>query len=109
VIFLRALPPTLPLERVRALNTSYQLDSTTNTELSMHWLPIVVRADAREAAPVVESFLMRVGRRRMIRPLYEAMMKQGDPWKTQAKDVFVRARPLYHPLVRETIKKIVDG
>jgi leukotriene-A4 hydrolase len=109
VIFLRALPETTPLERVRSINTSWDLTASGNAEISMHWLPVAVRADAREVAPVVEAYLLRVGRRRMIRPLYEAMVKKGEPWKTQAKEIFERARPLYHPIVRDSMKDLVGG
>jgi hypothetical protein len=109
VIFLRALPEAISVDRIRALDTQFHLTASTNAEIAMHWLPVAVRADAREVAPSVEAYLMKVGRRRMIRPLYEAMVKRGEPWKTQAKQTFERARPRYHPLVRETIKMLVGA
>jgi hypothetical protein len=37
------------------------------------------------------------------------MIKKGEPWKTQAKQTFARARPLYHPIVRDTIQKLVGS
>jgi aminopeptidase N len=109
VIFLRALPDTISIDRVRALDASFALTASANAEIAMHWLPVAVRADAREVAPSVEAYLMKVGRRRMIQPLYEAMVKRGEPWKTQAKQTFERARPLYHPIVRDTIKTLVGA
>jgi leukotriene-A4 hydrolase len=109
VIFLRALPPTLSLDAVKTLDANAKLTSSTNAEILMHWLPIAVRADHADAAPIVERYLLTVGRRRMIRPLYAAMVDKGGAWKTLAKTTFERARPLYHPIVRDTIAKLVGN
>ena len=109
VVFIRALPADISLERLQALDDRHHLTASTNAELSMYWLPLLVRADDRKAAPTVEAFLSRVGRRRMIRPVYEAMVAKGEPWRTLAKQTFERAMPLYHPIVRDTIKKLLGG
>ena len=73
----------------------------------MHWLPIVVRVDARYAAATVEAFLSRVGRVRMVRPLYTAMMAGSEFWRTLARTTFEREKPRYHPITREVIGPIV--
>ena len=73
----------------------------------MHWLPLVVRADLRDAAPAVEAFLMSVGRVRMVRPLYKAMMASSDFWRSLAKTTFARAKPKYHPFTRRALDDIV--
>src|SRR5690606_14291961 len=84
-VFLRTLPETITAERLQALDARYQLTNTTNAEIAMHWLPLLVRADVRDAAPAVEAFLLKVGRVRMVRPLYAAMMAGSDPWRALAK------------------------
>ena len=61
------------------------------------------KADVREAAPAVESYLMKVGRVRMVRPLYTAMMKGNDYWKALGRSTFERAKPKYHPITRGAI------
>jgi len=106
-IFLRALPDTITLERLQALDDRFHLTPSANAEIAMFWLPLVVRADDRQAIPAVEAYLMKVGRRRMIRPLYTAMMAKGEPWRELARQTFVRASPLYHPIVRDTVAKLV--
>jgi len=107
VIFLRALPADLTRERLLAIDRDGLLAAATNAEIAMYWLPLVVRADARELAPAVEGFLLRVGRRRMVTPIYEAMVARGEPWRALARQTFEQARSLYHPVTRDTIAKIV--
>ncbi|HEU0030659.1 MAG TPA: M1 family metallopeptidase [Kofleriaceae bacterium] len=107
VIFLRSLPADIAPARLRTLDERHHLTASPNAEIAMYWLPLLVRADARDAAPTVERYLAHVGRRRMITPLYEAMVDKGEPWRTLAKKTFERAKPLYHPIVRDSIAKLV--
>jgi hypothetical protein len=107
VVYLRALPEQVPAARLKALDERYQLTQTRNAEIAMHWLPLVVRADLRDAAPAVEAFLLRVGRIRMVRPLYTAMMGGSEFWRSLAKTTYARAKPKYHPLTRSSVDSIV--
>jgi hypothetical protein len=61
----------------------------------------------RGAASAVEAFLMKVGRVRMVRPLYAAMMKSGDFWRDLATSTFARAKPKYHPVTRAALSDII--
>jgi leukotriene-A4 hydrolase len=108
VLYLGALPEQVGVERLKALDARYALTATTNAEIAMHWLPLVVKADMRELAPAVEAFLMKVGRIRMVRPLYTAMMAGGDFWRELAKTTFERAKPKYHPLTRAAIVRVME-
>ena len=103
VVYLRALPADVTAERLKALDARHQLTASPNNEIAMHWLPLLVRVDARDAAPAVEAFLAKVGRLRMIRPLYKAMMAGTPFWRELAKTTFERAKPRYHPITRESI------
>ncbi len=107
VIFLKALQE-LPLDRIRTLDTKFRL-TTRNAEILMYWLPLRVRADDRDAMKPAEDYLLSVGRRRNIRPLYAAMIDKGDPWRKLAAHIFESARPLYHPIVRDTIAHMLGS
>jgi leukotriene-A4 hydrolase len=107
VVYLRALPEVTPADRLKALDARYQLTATTNAEIAMHWLPLVVRADLRDTAPAVEAFLTKVGRVRMVRPVYAAMMAGAEHWRTLAKQTFERAKPKYHPITRAAMGALV--
>ena len=75
----------------------------------MFWLPHLIRADVQTAIPAVEGFLTTVGRYRMVRPVYAALMAANDSWKALAKSVYARAKDLYHPIVRDGIGKLVGN
>jgi len=66
-----------------------------------------VRADMRTAAPAVEAYLMKVGRVRMVRPLYAAMLAGTEYWRALAKSTFERAKPKYHPFTRAVIGELI--
>ncbi len=109
VIFLRALPADVTRARLLELDRDFSLTASTNAEISTYWLPLVIRADIREASPVIQAFLLRVGRRRMVTPIYEAMARKGEPWRALAKQTFEQARRMYHPVTRDRVAKIVGG
>ncbi|MBA2542922.1 MAG: M1 family metallopeptidase, partial [Deltaproteobacteria bacterium] len=109
VMFLKALPPTITLERLQSLDAKYRFTASQNAEIGMYWLPIIVRADGRDAAPAVEAYLLRVGRARNLRPLYTALVEKGGAWRDLARLTFARARSQYHPIVREDFAKLVGG
>ncbi|MEO8700827.1 MAG: M1 family metallopeptidase [Kofleriaceae bacterium] len=109
VAFLRALPEAITLERLRVLDERHHLTASPNAEIGMNWLPLLVRVDAVDAAPAVEAYLTHVGRRRNVRPLYDAMIAKGGTWLVLAKQTYERAKPLYHPIVRDTVEKLLAG
>ena len=108
VIYLRALPATVTAAQLEQLDGTYGL-SRGNAEIQMSWLPLLVTADVRAAAPAVEAYLTQVGRRRMVRPLYDAMNKGSEFWRALARTTFERAKPLYHPLTRDTIAELLGA
>ncbi len=107
VVVLRGLPPTIALVKLQALDAKYQLTTSTNPEIGMNWLPLMVRADGREAVPAVEAYLTKIGRRRNLGPLYKVLVEKGGSWLELAKQTFQRAKPLYHPTVREDFARLL--
>jgi hypothetical protein len=53
------------------------------------------------------EYLKTIGRRRLIAPLYEELMKT-PAGATQAKRVFALARPGYHPQTAAAVDAIVN-
>jgi leukotriene-A4 hydrolase len=108
VIYLEAIPENVSADLLEAVDERYHLTTTANAEIAMHWLPLLVRADLRDAAPAVEAYLGKVGRVRMVRPVYAAMMKSGDFWRQLAKSTFERTKPRYHPITRDSIGEVLQ-
>jgi leukotriene-A4 hydrolase len=108
-VFLGELPATITRERLEQLDAAFGLTTSTNAEIAMHWLPRLVAADMRSAAPAIQAFLRKVGRRRMVIPLFEAMAAGGDYWRGLARDTFAQVAPRYHPITRDSVAKILAG
>ena len=67
---------------------------------------MAVRNGYEVAYPRLEEFLMTVGRRLFIKPLYEELAKNEDGLKF-ARSVYRTARGLYHPITQATIDRIL--
>jgi leukotriene A-4 hydrolase/aminopeptidase len=105
--FLRALPASLSARQMAQLDHAYQFTATGNFEVLNEWLTLAVRHDYRKAFPRLRKFLAGVGRRKYLKPLYEELVKTPEG-KAFARQVYVAARPSYHPIAISTIDQIVQ-
>ncbi len=101
--FLRGLPEKLDARRMKQLDTSFHLTASGNNEILAQWLLMAVRNHYAPANERLEQFLTTVGRRKYVKPLYAAMTA------TQAKAIYEKARPLYHPITQSTIDALIAG
>ena len=54
----------------------------------------------------VDQFLLSVGRRKFLKPLYEELAKTKEG-KARARAVYLQARPRYHSVAVRTIDQIL--
>jgi hypothetical protein len=54
----------------------------------------------------LEEFLLTVGRRKFLKPLYEELAKTPEGRK-RAAAIYAKARPLYHPICVNTVDQIL--
>jgi leukotriene-A4 hydrolase len=104
--FLNSLPREMTREQLGELDRHYGFSKSGNAEVLFAWLMHVVRNAYEPAYPALEGFLTRMGRRKFLRPLYQAM--QDNP-KTQAlaRTIYAKARPTYHPIAVTTVDAIL--
>ncbi len=107
--FLQTLPRALPAERLAELQGALRLNSTGNAEVLFDWLSLAIRNRVETSMPAVEDFLTRQGRGKFVRPLYRALMEQGDWGQAHARRIYARARAGYHPIVQGGADRIVAG
>ncbi|HEY5809453.1 MAG TPA: leukotriene A4 hydrolase C-terminal domain-containing protein, partial [Povalibacter sp.] len=70
------------------------------------WLKDAIRANYAPAWPRLEQYLTSIGRRKLVKDLYEDLMK--TPEGTQrARQIYRRARPLYQVPLAEQLDEIV--
>jgi leukotriene-A4 hydrolase len=106
VHFLDGMPQKLPVSRLDELNAAFALTATGNSEIAFSWLRIAIRNDYQPAYAQLDGYLTTIGRRKLIRPLYEELMKT-PAGAARARDIYARARPNYHPIATATIDGIV--
>lgn len=100
--FLRALPPQLTPTQMAALDQELHLTVTGNNEILQQWLLMSIASYYQPANPALEQFLLTVGRRKYIKPLYAELIKTPDG-KVRARAIYDRARAGYHPMAQATI------
>ncbi len=58
------------------------------------------------AYPRLEEYLISIGRQKLIKPLYEELVKTPEG-KERALSIYRKARPGYHPIAQSAMDKIV--
>ncbi len=104
--FINNLPQDISLDKMAELDKAFKLTTTTNNEVAHAWLKLAINRGYVVVNKRLEDYLISIGRRKLIVPLYKALMdtKQDD----FAKRVYAIARPGYHPLAQGTVDAIVN-
>lgn len=101
--FLRHLPK-LTREQMAKLDADFHFTASGNSEILHEWLMQAVENHYEPAYDALERFLLRQGRRKFLKPLYEKLAK-NDP--DRARAIYAKARPTYHAVSRGTIDSIL--
>jgi len=91
-----------PAARMAELDRAFNLTRSGNSEIAFQWLLMSIRNRHEPANARLEEFLLSVGRRKFIRPLYQELAKTPEG-KTRACEIYSRARPTYHPIAVASI------
>jgi leukotriene-A4 hydrolase len=100
--FLRSLPTNLKAEQMATLDAAFALTESGNAEILGEWLELAARHRYEPAYPRLESFLIEVGRRKFLTPIYRALLSSDDG-RAQAKQIYAKARAGYHSISRGTL------
>jgi len=107
VHFLEGMGDTLKPEQLAQLDAAYHFTGTPNGEIAMRWYPLAIRSGYLAARPAAGEFIERVGRRKLIMPIYEELAKTPDGLAF-AREAFERARPGYHPITTASVQALLD-
>jgi aminopeptidase N len=105
--FLRSLPPDLSAKRLAVLDRAFSLTKSGNYEILAQWLEVAVRRGYHRVDQRLEAFLMEVGRRKFLLPLYRSLVESGRA--AEARRIYARARPGYHPISRGSVDALLAG
>jgi leukotriene-A4 hydrolase len=104
--FLRFLPEQLNSGQMRDLDGRFNLTKTGNAEIAHQWLLMAIRNKYQPAYLRLEEYLTLIGRQKLIKPLYEEMVKTTDGLERALK-IYRKARSGYHPIAVNAVDKIV--
>src|SRR5690606_10959659 len=106
VHFIEGMPETLKVEQLAQLDEAYHFTGTPNGEIAQRWYPLAVRSGYHAADGEMGKFMQRVGRRKLIMPIYNALV-QTPEGLAFAKEVFAKARPGYHPITTGSVEAAI--
>jgi leukotriene-A4 hydrolase len=106
VHFIESLPRAMSVEQLAQLDAAYRFTGTMNGEIAQRWYPLAVDNGYTQANDAIAAFLKRVGRRKLIVPTYEALVKT-EAGLALARQVFEEAKPGYHPITTGTVQEII--
>jgi leukotriene-A4 hydrolase len=107
VRFLNRLPRSQSPQQLAALTKLLNLDAQHNSEVRFAWLHLAVANRYAPALPNLEDFLMSMGRRKFVLPLFKDLMAQGSWGKPIAQRIYAAARPGYHSVTTGSVDKVV--
>ncbi len=104
--FLEGIAPGLDARGMQALDARFGLTRSGNCEILDVWLRLAIHCDYRPADARLEEFLLGVGRRKYLEPLYKEL-KQTTAGLARARAIYARARPGYHSVSSGTIDELL--
>lgn len=105
--FLRFLPPQLSKAQLEELDRTFKLTQSGNAEIAHVWLLMAIRNNYTAADARLAEYLKSIGRQKLIRPLYEELVKT-PAGRERALQIYKDARSGYHPIAATAIDKIVQ-
>jgi hypothetical protein len=117
--FLRQLQKIrLSQEEMEALDARFDFTHSGNAEIACDWFVLSVQCDYRPAYQSMHEFLLKVGRRKFLMPIYEALLAQhtqrdgvwvddGARGKEMATEIFLQAEPGYHSVASRSLRELL--
>jgi hypothetical protein len=105
--FLDGMPDTIDAKQMAALDDAFHFTKSGNSEILCSWLRLGIQHGYAASDQRLREFLMNVGRRKFLKPLYAEMAK-SEAGKEKARAIYAEARPRYHAVATETIDKILS-
>lgn len=104
--FINNLPLSISPGQLQQLDNGFNLTQSTNSEIAHAWYLLALKTGYREVLPALERYLISIGRRKLILPLYRELAKTPDGLAFALK-VYQQARPGYHPLAQGSVDEIL--
>jgi len=107
VLFLQRLPETLPAAACRRLDRALDMAHCQRFVTQSLFYSLAIRSGYRAAWPRTEALLLASGSRLSLTRLFRAVAQTA--WtRSEARSLYERARPGYHPLTQQEIERLLS-
>lgn len=106
--FLNNMPEKLSQQQMIDLDRAFKLTNSKNNEIAHSWFMMAINNQYEPTYRALHSYLVRIGRNKLVAPLYKALSKT-PAGKTLAQKAFKEAKPGYHPLTIKINEPVVMG
>ena len=89
--FLKTMPETFGSAKMAQLDNAFNFTKIGNSEIAFQWLMMSIKNDYLPANARLEEFLTTIGRRKFVKPLFDALAKT-DEGKKRAIEIYKKAR-----------------
>jgi len=104
--FIRNLPEPLGRDKMADLDAAFRFTQSGNSEILNAWFLRAIQGNYEPAWPALERFLVGMGRRKFLKPLYTELAKT-PAGAEMALRIYEQARPGYHPLSQQMVDEIL--
>lgn len=105
--FIRGLPKDINTAQMDEIRNKFNFATCGNSELEAAWFEHAIRQQYKIDYPALEIFLIKVGRRKFLMPLYTALI-QTEEGKEIAKNIYKKARNNYHYVAIQSIDELLN-
>lgn len=103
--FLSNISDDMPAERLAELDQTWNITTTGNNEVLFAWLEQGIRSHYTPCYDRLQTFLVEIGRRKFLTPLYRAMLESDQ--KEMALAIYSEARANYHSVATGTMDALL--
>jgi leukotriene-A4 hydrolase len=104
--FVDNLPRTLTQAQMKALDGQFNFTQSNNAEIAHAWYRLAIATKYTAAYGAMEEYMIRIGRRKLIVPLYRDLAATPDG-KALAARIFAKARGGYHSMARTSVEALL--
>jgi hypothetical protein len=106
--FIDSLPRKMAAAALTALDKRFGFTGSRNAEIAHVWFRLAIANRYTAAYPAMTEYMTRIGRRKLILPLYRDLAATPDGLAL-AKKTFAGARAGYHPLAQDSIAAVLKS
>jgi leukotriene-A4 hydrolase len=105
--FINRVARPQPVVRLQGLDQRFGLTGSSNAEIAHAWFRLAIASGYPGLEPTLESYLVGIGRMKLIVPLYKDLLK--SPQNAEfARRVYARARPGYHAIAQRRVDRVME-